>query len=71
VAEVTNIRVDFNSIGQDGYLKGHLSRADGPVFPGDTVEAWEDDELRFRLTVHSVADQIVRMERPNQRKHPE
>jgi hypothetical protein len=55
------IRIDFNSIGRDGRILGHQSRASEPLEVGDQVLAYEDDGYGESLTVAAVEGEVVRM----------
>lgn len=41
---MTRMRVDFNSRGPEGTVRGSRSRADGPVEVGDSIEIYDPAE---------------------------
>ncbi len=53
---MTRVRVDFNSRGPNGLVRGSRRRADGDVVVGDLVEVYDPDEddMRFSARVVSV-----------------
>jgi hypothetical protein len=55
---VTRIKVDFNSVGRDGMIKGSRRRADGDVHLGDTVGLFDPGEpgMIFDAVVESVSE---------------
>lgn len=50
---MTRVRVDFNSRGQDGTVRGSQSRADGLLRVGDIVDLYdpEEPEMNFQARV--------------------
>ena len=52
------VRIDLNARSKDGYVLARLSRADGPVFSGDYVVAFEpDDRVAAQARVVRIDDE--------------
>lgn len=52
-----HVRVDFNSRGRDGLVRGSVRRASGPVEEGEKViAADEDEDMIFLASVVQIED---------------
>jgi hypothetical protein len=51
---MAKLRVDFNSVDAEGFVRSRLSRADSPIEVGQVVEAYDDEGAHCKAAVASV-----------------